>query len=88
MAPITREEMCVMVMRALRLAGFNVSDSDITVFSDRDSISPWAVSFVGGAVKCGIISGRDDNRFAPQENASRAEAVTALRRMINYVINN
>lgn len=87
MAPITREEMCVMVMRALRLAGFNVSDSDITVFSDRDSISPWAVSFVGGAVKCGIISGRDDNRFAPQENASRAEAVAALRRMINYVIN-
>lgn len=87
MAPITREEMCVMVMRALRLAGFNISNADVTLFSDMNSISPWAVSFVGGAVQCGIITGRENKTFAPKDNASRAEAVAALKRMINYVIN-
>jgi N-acetylmuramoyl-L-alanine amidase len=34
-------------------------------------------------VEAGLMNGRSDQAFAPQEHASRAEAVVVLKRLLN-----
>ncbi|NOU97305.1 hypothetical protein GC093_29355 [Paenibacillus sp. LMG 31456] len=36
------------------------------------------IAFIVAMLKQGIISGRDNNLFAPNENATRAEAVSLI----------
>ncbi len=71
---VTREQMAVMIVRALELK-LEVVDTD---FADQESISEWAKTAVSVAVEKGIVNGYPDNTFAPQANATRAEAVTMI----------
>ena len=88
--PITREQMAVMVSRALNAAGKPVDakskqDTLLAKFTDRLSISGWAQVSIAESVQAGIISGVTADRFAPAANASRAEAVVMLKRMLQVV---
>ena len=71
---ITREQMVVMIVRAVKLTPAAVELS----FTDSASISEWAREAMGTAVANGIISGYPDNTVRPQANATRAEAVTVI----------
>ena len=51
-------------------------------FEDTASISGWAKEFVEYAVANGLMNGRDNNRFEPLGNATRAEAATVLFRLL------
>ncbi|HBC92980.1 MAG TPA: hypothetical protein DCZ10_08810 [Pelotomaculum sp.] len=79
--PITREQMAVMLVKALKLSPAE-GDSQ-TQFADRDSISDWAMDAVAIATQEGIMTGYPDNTFAPQGSATRAEAVTAIISALN-----
>jgi hypothetical protein len=86
--PVTREQMAVMITRALSYKGINITSNEsemgaLSVFGDRQNISSWAVNGVNTAVKHGIIKGRSTVQFAPRENASRAEAAVMILRMYN-----
>ncbi|WP_162848530.1 S-layer homology domain-containing protein [Paenibacillus nanensis] len=72
---ITRSEVAVMVARALGLAA---EANDQSSFADRLAIPAWAEPSVAAAVEAGIVKGRGGNRFAPDANTTRAEAVTLL----------
>ncbi|WP_091176254.1 S-layer homology domain-containing protein [Paenibacillus sp. 1_12] len=48
-----------------------------------DSIPQWARAEVAAAHKQGIINGRDNNLFAPNDSATRAEAVTLILALQN-----
>lgn len=74
--PITREQMAVMLVKAgqYQLAG------EGKAFADGNQISLWARDAISIATQQQIMSGYDDNTFRPQNNASRAEAVTVLAR--------
>ena len=76
---ITREEICVMTMRAVRAANvkMNVVPSGAT-FTDQATISDWATADVASLKDAGIVSGRDTGAFDPKANATRAEAVKIL----------
>ncbi len=76
---ITREEISVMTMRAVRVANIklNVVSTGAT-FTDQASISDWAVEDVVALKEAGIVSGRDTGAFDPKANAIRAEAVKIL----------
>ena len=71
---ITREQMALMIVRAVKLDQVEKETS----FTDSAGISDWAKEGVAAAVKNGIINGYPDNTFRPQGNATRAEAATVI----------
>lgn len=70
---ITRQDMAVIIYRALNLSG-----ADIHEFTDSVQISDYAVSAVSALYNMGIISGYTDGSFGPKDNATRAEAAKML----------
>ncbi|OUS78761.1 hypothetical protein B1748_01410 [Paenibacillus sp. MY03] len=74
-AAISRTEMVTMVMRALQI---NLPEASVTSFNDDRAIPAWAKAYVQGAFNEGLISGRSGNQFAPNETATRAEAIKVL----------
>ncbi len=76
--PITREEMCDLAVRVLEYKNGVVSEG---TFSFTDSGEITLPVQVGKAVASGIMEGMADGSFAPQNNSTRAEAVTVIKRM-------
>ncbi len=72
--PITREQMAVMIVKAVKL----LEVYEGKTFVDTDKISDWAKNAVVTASGKNIISGYPDNTFRPQNNATRAEAATVI----------
>jgi hypothetical protein len=87
--PITREQMAVMISRALVFKDENVELTAnekmllLAVFVDRKDISVWAGDGVAQAAYLGIVKGRSSNMFVPRGIATRAEAAVMILRMFN-----
>lgn len=85
---ITRQEVAAMVTRALSYSGKGVAmtpaevESTLAGFSDTGAIGSWAKEAVAAAVKQGIVYGRTAGLFDPASNATRAEGVVMLKRML------
>jgi hypothetical protein len=78
-AEVTRAEMAVMIAKAL---GQSVEANAATGFADDRDIPAWAKGSVAIVKQAGIVQGKSGNKFAPQDNATRAEAVTVLLKML------
>ncbi|MNO27134.1 Arabinogalactan endo-1,4-beta-galactosidase precursor [compost metagenome] len=78
-ASITRSELAVMITGA---AGVEFTTGSSTGFTDESQIPAWAKDAVAAAKKLGIVSGRNGSLFAPNETATRAEAVTILMNLL------
>lgn len=83
---ITREEMAVVINNILNSAKEKAGAAD---FADSSEISDWAKDAVGFAHAGGILTGRGGNMFFPKANATRAEALTVISRMLRiYEVKN
>ena len=87
---ITREQMSIMMVRAMESIGYDASlsySSDITLnkFKDKTSISSSSRDLVAKAVNEGIIQGVTSNTFQPAGNATRAQAAVMLKRMLSKI---
>ena len=82
-APITREQMAVMLHRFVRLKDMELqTTSNITInFADQHHISYWATEAVNALQAAGIIEGRLGNSFDPLSTATRAEAAAVFVRL-------
>lgn len=78
---MSRAEVAVMIVRALELP---TDPNAALTFADADQIPAWARPQVAAAYEAGLMQGRGGNRFAPQANATRAEAVALILAMLNY----
>ncbi|RAV03468.1 S-layer homology domain-containing protein [Paenibacillus sp. YN15] len=78
---ISRTEMTVMLVRALGLEPDQALE--LQPFADKEQIPGWAWSSIAAAVEAGIIQGTTGNRFAPEETATRAEAVAAIMNLVD-----
>lgn len=81
--PITRQDMMVMVVRALAAAGKAADSSgtfDADRFTDAGDISDYAYDSVAELVASGIIVGKN-GRIAPLDVLTRAEAAVILYRI-------
>ena len=76
---ITRAEMVTIINRALKQVE---AVEDGISFVDREQIPIWARSAVAQTVQAGIINGKPGNVFAPQDQATRAEAVTMIIKLL------
>ena len=82
-APITRQEMAKIIAEAKKLSEkIESPESHTDKYSDKDSIAQWARGYVGLITASGLMSGREDGGFYPNDNSTRAEAATVISRMI------
>ncbi|BBI34025.1 S-layer homology domain-containing protein [Cohnella abietis] len=87
-ASITREQMASMIARALTISGKTLkvnNDNGLQAFSDSKSISSWAEEATAQLLETGIIQGVSDTRFDPKADASRAQSVVILKRMLQFL---
>ncbi|MFC4775828.1 sugar-binding protein [Paenibacillus sp. GCM10023252] len=83
---ISREEMAVMVTKALKAAGLSVpvgtGDEEAVAFVDEADISEYALDSVLALSEAGIVTGHSDGRFGPSGKASRAQAAVIIARLL------
>ena len=83
-AEITRAEMAVMISKALAL---KLEAGVQTNFIDDQDIPSWAKPHIAELNKLGLINGKGSNKFAPNDKATRAEAVTIIMKLIQLEMN-
>jgi len=69
---ITRQDMCVIMDRALDMLKIETAGADIQIFTDDGSIAPYAKDAVYRMRKHNVVNGIGDGSFAPQAEATRA----------------
>lgn len=82
---ITREDIAVIVTRALELVGFNSGEVNTDKFTDDAYISDYAKNSVYYMKKLGIVNGVGDNSFAPKMSATRAQTAKIIYEMLKAV---
>ena len=81
---ITREDFCVMILRAANNGGIILETSlNEIVFSDNEDISLYAKESVKTLQMAGVINGMGENRFLPQAHTTRAQAAKIVSGLIN-----
>ncbi|MCL2124566.1 MAG: MAC/perforin domain-containing protein [Oscillospiraceae bacterium] len=87
-ASITRQDICVMIFRALEAAmpDMDKSAADMSNFTDAGKIANYAKAAVGFCIKNEIMGGTSPTTLDPLGNTSREQSVVLLRRSyIAYV---
>jgi len=69
---------------AITILGRTMEDASVAEisFADSDKIPVWAREFIGKMCGLGFITGYEDNTIRPNNNVTRAEAVTLLYKML------
>ena len=70
--PITREDLAVMVYRALADRDYKLNSTSSAI-SDAAEIADYAVNAVNALCETGVIQGDENGKFAPKDTATRAE---------------
>jgi len=79
---LTREQAAVILSNLSEaLNGPTLAVPRAMPFNDGDSISNWAVDSVLRVFGIGLMSGLDDNRFAPQEPYTREQSIVTIMRL-------
>ncbi|GAB6179474.1 hypothetical protein JCM14036_07930 [Desulfotomaculum defluvii] len=89
-APITRQEMAVMLVNAMSNQGIAVQTDTaaLATFVDNSLVADWAKPSAAAAYAAKIIKGKPATKglnFGPRDNTTRAEAVVMLK---NFLLQN
>lgn len=77
---ISRQDLCVILHRAFFA---NETDFSEITFADKDDISDYAKNAVASLLEKGILNGKENNMFAPKDNATRAETAKIVYLCLN-----
>jgi len=90
---ITRQEMAVMIARTMRamekaevLLPLQAKEM-LNIYEDNNQVANWAEQDIALVVKNKIIQGKGGKLLAPNDNATRAEAVVILKRLFDLLNN-
>ena len=84
---INREQMAVIMKNYAAKLGYDLPQTlKAVTFADNTQISSWAKDAVKSMQQAGILTGKNENKFAPKGTATRAEVATVLRRFVEIVI--
>ncbi|WP_158560948.1 fibronectin type III domain-containing protein [Paenibacillus contaminans] len=86
---VTREEIAMLVLRtAEKLSGGKpqpeANDALLEKFDDYPAISGWARAGMAKAVGMGLLQGVSEKEIQPQAEATRAQAVVLIWRMLHH----
>ena len=80
---ITREQLAAILYRYCEAMRYEISArSDLSAYSDADSISSWATDVISWAHAMGLINGVSKTELAPQATATRAQVAAILERFL------
>ncbi|MDF2841456.1 MAG: copper amine oxidase family proteinputative S-layer protein [Clostridia bacterium] len=81
---ITREEMAVIFVRALKIMDKDVKIelSNISVYSDQANISSWAKKQVEVAIEAGLMNGVSSTKFEPKKAANKEQSAVVIERLM------
>ncbi|MFB9278785.1 S-layer homology domain-containing protein [Cohnella cellulosilytica] len=79
----TRAEAAAILFKLILPDAGTVSSS--TGFADDDQIPAWAKPYIAAAKAAGLLQGKGRNRFAPQDQLTRAEAVVMILNLIHSI---
>ncbi len=77
---VTREQFITMIMRLCR----SKEEAELT-YTDKELISPYALTAMKQAQAAGLIKGYNDNTLRPQEGLRRCEAVALAVRLMDWM---
>jgi hypothetical protein len=82
-APISRQEIACVLVQAMGKADVAQTMMNAqTIFTDDTSIAAWARGFIGEANQAGLIKGYPNGSFAPENDATRAEACVMINNLL------
>ncbi|GMX62814.1 hypothetical protein Elgi_26210 [Paenibacillus elgii] len=83
-ARITREQMAVLLVRALehKKGGVMAVEGKLDGYADEGDISAWAKAEVSRAIGAGLMEGRENGKFVPAAQTTRAEATTVIYKLL------
>ncbi|PWM40393.1 MAG: hypothetical protein DBX52_03120 [Clostridiales bacterium] len=85
-SPITREQMCALLVRYATYKGITLDQSTPAApFEDDNRIAPYAREAVHICQKAGIINGTTPTTFEPLENATRAQVAKVFAIFYDYM---
>ncbi len=90
-APITRQQMAVMVARAMRAAGRPATvlpqqvALTLATYTDHGKVASWAQSDMAIAVEQHIINGMTPTTLSPAAATTRAQAAVMVKRLLGYL---
>ncbi len=80
---ITREQMAAILYRYAKFKGMDMTvQSQKNRYTDSGEIEAYAAEAVLWASEYGILTGHADGRFAPKDNAERAQMAAVFMRFI------
>ena len=85
--PITRQDMCVMTVRALEYLKKPMNYPAAERFSDDSDFADYSAESIYKLRNAGIVSGTGDGRFMPNEYATRAEMAVMISNMLRLFNN-
>ncbi|MBQ6947933.1 MAG: S-layer homology domain-containing protein [Clostridia bacterium] len=87
-APVTREQICRMLVSYSDFAKLTLSQGAPVQFADADKVSSWAKDSVNACSAAGIIAGfpaGEEFYFKPTDTATRAQVATMIYGFVNNV---
>lgn len=86
---ITREQAAAMLVRTLKAMGFTVTTGTPVEFSDLGQASSYAVKDIQQITASkvndvSVMSGVNQHEFAPKGTFTRAQAIVAIQRLMDY----
>lgn len=84
---ISREQMAVMLSRALKYMNKSVQSNEQSwaAYTDNGSISPWAKQEMAELLTADIMKGKSETTLAPLSQATRAEVAVTIKRFLQFV---
>ncbi len=79
---ITRQDMMVIVYRALTKLGFELEIADVT-YEDFADVADYAKDAVKALITSGLVNGKN-GKIAPTDYTTRAEVAVLLKRILEY----
>ena len=83
--PIIRQDMAVMLNKAMSVAKISIDANDVVTFTDHDQIADYAKKAVEALANRGLLKGSGDGSFEPNATVTRAVAAQAIYNLIKNV---
>lgn len=90
-APMSRENIAVVLVRVLKLAGVNTElseaemDSWLEDFKDQDQLTPVSRPAMAAAIKLGVFQGSPNGLLHPQSTLTRAQLAAVIVRVHDQI---
>ncbi len=81
---ITRQDMMVIVYRALTSLGVGFGIYDEPQYPDFDTVADYAKEAVSALISAGLVNGKS-GKIAPTDYTTRAEVAVLLQRILDYI---